>query len=157
MSMASGARWTRLLWLRLLLLCGLLEHVLCASAALKAALLRQQEEPPPKTPTPDSCVAQSLSDPGWFIYDPTYMFVNTSSPTHATDPVGHVWFTLVNRATSQTLHCLSNGVHLEPKNQKPEDGWYRCESEGTDASFHFNLTTLTISIRENWKCDGDES
>ena len=85
------------------------------------------------------------------------MFVNMSSPTNLTNPVGDVWFTLINKSTGQTLHCLAKGIEMEPPNPKPGDGWYPCEGEGTDASFHFNVTTLEISVRESWKCDSDDS
>ena len=93
----------------------------------------------------DNCTESSQSPSYWRIENfvlKVYNWDNGGS-------TGTFGFTSYYSATNTTVECMVQDVDLA----KLADGpWSRCESAGTE--FRFDLTDISLTMRETWTCSG---
>lgn len=93
----------------------------------------------------DDCTERSLSSSYWEIDDlvlKVYDWDNGGS-------MGTFGFRSYYSATNTTVECMVQDVDLA----KLEDGpWSQCNTTGTE--FRFDLTDISLTVKETWTCSG---
>jgi hypothetical protein len=93
----------------------------------------------------DNCVETSKSPSHWRIEDfvlKVYNWDNGGS-------MGTFGFKSYYSATNTTVECMAKDVDLA----KLKDGpWLKCNTPGTE--FHFDLSDISLTMKETWTCSG---